>query len=163
MGLSELRRSIVVLLGGALCSACMPRVSTLEPYRHDPTEAYRLQQRANDVCRSRRGGALPPHPFTTDGCSLWPDGSWVSCCLEHDIAYWCGGSAAERERADDAFEHCVAANGSQGMGVVMVLGVRAGGFPWYPWPFRWGYGWDWPHGYDDAAPEATEFAPVGAP
>ena len=30
----------------------------------------------------------------------------------------------------------------------MYIGVRIGGPPWYPVPFRWGYGWDWPHGYD---------------
>ena len=143
MGLSELRRSIVVLLGGALCSACMPRVSTLEPYRHDPTEAYRLQQRANDVCRSRRGGALPPHPFTTDGCSLWPDGSWVSCCLEHDIAYWCGGPADERLAADQRIRACVDAVAGGGWATMMYWGVRLGGWDRLPLPWRWGYGWPW--------------------
>jgi len=33
-------------------------------------------------------------PFTSDGCSAFPDGTlkqrelWLSCCTAHDIAYW---------------------------------------------------------------------------
>jgi len=47
-------------------------------------------------------------PFTTDGCSLFPDGTlkdntlWKSCCIEHDKAYWRGGSYPERQAADHA-------------------------------------------------------------
>jgi hypothetical protein len=35
--------------------------------------------------------------FTSDGCSLFPDGTiinrakWCECCLRHDIAYWRAG------------------------------------------------------------------------
>ncbi|HBT84144.1 MAG TPA: hypothetical protein DEB35_12385, partial [Desulfuromonas sp.] len=52
-------------------------------------------------------------PFSSDGCSLFPDGTlaertrWCDCCLTHDIAYWQGGSAAEREAADAALRACV--------------------------------------------------------
>ena len=38
--------------------------------------------------------------FTSDGCSLFPDGDikdralWCDCCLAHDISYWRGGAKA---------------------------------------------------------------------
>ncbi len=47
-------------------------------------------------------------PFTTDGCSLYPDRSastgkdWCACCVAHDRAYWRGGTEAERLKADEA-------------------------------------------------------------
>jgi hypothetical protein len=52
-------------------------------------------------------------PFTSDGCSLFPDSSlvseddWCSCCFEHDIAYWRGGTAEERDIADRKLQACV--------------------------------------------------------
>lgn len=88
----------------------------------------------------------PPHPFTTDGCSAWPDDGWVDCCVVHDVAYWCGGSAEDRARADELLESCVASVAPR-MAPVMWLGVRMGGVPWMPTPWRWGYGWDYPSGY----------------
>lgn len=36
--------------------------------------------------------------FTSDGCSLFIDGTfenpelWKDCCFKHDIAYWKGGT-----------------------------------------------------------------------
>ena len=42
--------------------------------------------------------------FTSDGCSLFPDGTigdrikWCQCCLLHDIAYWRGGTACSIAR-----------------------------------------------------------------
>lgn len=41
-------------------------------------------------------------PFTSDGCSVFPDGTlkekdlWLSCCIEHDRAYWLGGTHKEK-------------------------------------------------------------------
>ena len=40
-------------------------------------------------------------PFTSDGCSLFPDSSlinkddWCECCFQHDLAYWKGGTKEE--------------------------------------------------------------------
>ena len=31
---------------------------------------------------------------------------------------------------------------------LMRAGVRVGGAPWHPVPWRWGYGWDYCRGYD---------------
>lgn len=86
----------------------------------------------------------PPKPFKSDGCSMWPDGTWRECCVEHDRAYWMGGTVAERKQADVLLKKCVSAKGSSAMGFLMYAGVRAGGVPWLPTPWRWGFGWPWP-------------------
>jgi len=87
-------------------------------------------------------------PFSTDGCSLFPDRSllsradWCSCCVVHDLAYWRGGTADERLKADQEFKSCVlAASGRQELADLMFAGVRAGGGPYFFTPYRWGYGW----------------------
>ena len=92
-------------------------------------------------------------PFTSDGCSLFPDGTlkqrelWLVCCTEHDYAYWKGGTEAERIAADERLRECVAALGEPKIAKVMLSGVRAGGSPYLPTPFRWGYGWSYPRYY----------------
>ena len=89
-------------------------------------------------------------PFSTDGCSLFPDraplgqADWCGCCVAHDLAYWRGGSAAARLESDRVFRECVrAASRSPALAGAMYGAVRAGGVPWLPSPFRWGYGWDY--------------------
>ena len=93
-------------------------------------------------------------PFSSDGCSLFPDGSikdpgqWCSCCFLHDIAYWQGGSSEDRLRADLALRDCVARRtGDTALAVVMYDGVRTGGHPAFPTWYRWGYGWKYGRGY----------------
>lgn len=93
-------------------------------------------------------------PFTSDGCSLFPDSSligeddWCSCCFEHDIAYWKGGTEAEREAADARLRDCVAEKtGKQSLANAMYEGVRFGGSPYfYNW-YRWAYGWGYQRKY----------------
>ena len=91
--------------------------------------------------------------FASDGCSRFPDGTredrnlWCHCCLEHDKAYWQGGSREERKAADAELRNCVEAVGRPKTGVIMELGVRAGGSPMWPTRFRWGYGWPYFRGY----------------
>lgn len=80
-------------------------------------------------------------PFTTDGCSMFPDGDYGGCCVQHDRAYWAGGSAMARLEADMALMQCVACRHGVMLAVVMFIGVRVGGAPWWPLPWRWGYGW----------------------
>jgi hypothetical protein len=84
--------------------------------------------------------------FTTDGCSLFPDGvrgtSWCHCCIEHDLAYWKGGTAIERLAADEALRSCVTTStGDQILAEAMYQGVRMGGAPYSLTPYRWAYGW----------------------
>lgn len=92
-------------------------------------------------------------PFTSDGCSAFPNGTpmqqtlWLQCCHDHDLAYWKGGTQAERVLADKALHDCVDQVGEPEIADMMEAGVRVGGSPWLPTKFRWGYGWPWPRGY----------------
>jgi hypothetical protein len=127
---------------------------TAAPYDRDARAAAEIEARAAEWCTEHGAPAVPPTvPFRFDGCSWWPDGfgdtNWRHCCEEHDYAYWCGGSAADRERADAALGECVATVTSPGYGELMRLGVRAGGHPAVPLYFRWGYG----HAYSGRYPE----------
>ena len=93
-------------------------------------------------------------PFTSDGCSLFPDGTyprqslWMACCIRHDLAYWQGGSRDQRLAADQALEHCVSQLGEPEIAQLMLAGVRLGGSPFFPTPYRWGYGWPYRRGYE---------------
>ena len=86
--------------------------------------------------------------FTSDGCSLFPDRSlidardWCECCVQHDIAYWQGGTELQRLAADEQLRACVLAKtDDELLAETMFNGVRMGGSPWfYNW-YRWGYGW----------------------
>ena len=131
-----------VSLALGLAVACIPSAHRLEPYRDDPRLAKQLESRAEAVCRERR--SAPPHTaFKTDGCSMSPDGDWLSCCLEHDIEYWCGGPPEARRRADSDLRVCVERDHGGFQAGAMYYGVRAGGPAWMPLPWRWGYGWPW--------------------
>lgn len=99
------------------------------------------------------------HPFISDGCSLFPEGTWdhgelwIDCCTSHDLAYWLGGSYAQRLAADRELKVCVEQVGEPEIAAVMLAGVRVGGTPYLPAPFRWGYGWDRIRGYHPLSPE----------
>jgi hypothetical protein len=134
-------RGALAWVGLALAlSACVPRVHRLAPYDEDAHLARQLEDRAAADCAARRGATIPPNPFKTDGCSMWPNSKWVDCCVEHDIHYWCGGSSEERRRADRELRDCVRDYASR-TASVMYVGVRIGGGPCQPFPWRWGYGW----------------------
>ena len=92
-------------------------------------------------------------PFTSDGCSAFPDGTfaqqelWLSCCTAHDYAYWQGGTYEQRLTADKRLQQCVANVGEPQIANLMLAGVRVGGSPYLPTSFRWGYGWSYPRFY----------------
>jgi hypothetical protein len=93
-------------------------------------------------------------PFKSDGCSLFPDGhlldtdAWCECCVQHDIAYWQGGSEAQKEAADLALKNCVLRNtGNAFLAEAMYQGVKYGGHPIFPNWYRWGYGWSYGRGF----------------
>ena len=98
-------------------------------------------------------------PFTSDGCSAFPDGTyeqnqlWLKCCTAHDYAYWKGGTYQQRVEADKALEECVADLGQEVVALLMHTGVRIGGAPYWPTPFRWGYGWSFPRDYGELTAE----------
>ena len=93
-------------------------------------------------------------PFSSDGCSLFPDSSlinnadWCECCIEHDIAYWKGGTMDQRKQADLKLKHCVMEKTDDAiLAGLMYEGVRLGGSPYfYNW-YRWGYGWSYDRKY----------------
>lgn len=92
-------------------------------------------------------------PFTSDGCSAFPDGTlehnnlWLKCCTAHDYAYWKGGTSFERQEADLTLRQCVSKMGEKEVSLIMLAGVRMGGSPYLPTQFRWGYGWPYPKHY----------------
>jgi hypothetical protein len=92
-------------------------------------------------------------PFTSDGCSSFPNGTfkqaelWLFCCTAHDYAYWQGGTYKERLVADKELRRCVASVGEPQIAKLMLAGVRVGGSPYFPTSFRWGYGWPYPRWY----------------
>ncbi len=92
-------------------------------------------------------------PFRTDGCSMWPDGEVRSCCVDHDKIYWRGGTWRQRLAADNKLFFCASRKVARRYnslaagicwGAMMWIGVRFGGTPFLPLPWRWGYGHRWP-------------------
>jgi len=98
-------------------------------------------------------------PFTSDGCSAFPDGTleqrtlWLECCRQHDFAYWKGGTREQRAAADSALRACVEGVGEPEIAALMLAGVRVGGTPYIPTRFRWGYGWPFFRGYKPLSAE----------
>lgn len=103
-------------------------------------------------------------PFTSDGCSAFPNGNmeqqslWLNCCVMHDLAYWQGGTYEERVTADAELASCVADTGESEISKLMHAGVRVGGSPYFPMPYRWGYGWPYPRGYKELSKEEKNHA-----
>ena len=91
-------------------------------------------------------------PFKTDGCSLYPDGSWLHCCIAHDLAYWAGGDHAEKDLADQELGLCVEKATTKRNAEVMMNGVKFGGGPNNLFPWAWGYGWTKNLGYKKLSP-----------
>lgn len=85
-------------------------------------------------------------PANSDGCTLlskpyqWLTGKQLSfreCCIEHDRAYWYGGTKSERKTADDTLRDCVKGHGHTILAWIMWIVVRIMGSPRSPLPFRW--------------------------
>jgi hypothetical protein len=141
------------LLGLAL-AGCAPKLHTVEPYRSDRSVAAALEARASTTCEQGPEGprSAPEKRFVTDGCSSWLDDGWAEpCCVDHDIHYWCGGSAQERRAADTALRRCIRERQPSWLAGLMWLGVRLGGHPIFPTHYRWGYGRVWQACYGDEA------------
>lgn len=112
-----------------------------------PETTPELKEAARAHCVAQRGSDLPLKEFSTDGCSLWFDGPWVGECIAHDMMYWCGGTKNDRTAADIELRRNINA-AYYGVGTLMYYGVRLGGGPLTPFPWRFGYGWPLWKGYD---------------
>ncbi len=98
--------------------------------------------------------------FRFDGCTLFFEGTpsnpclWNDDCREHDVAYWKGGTRAERKEADRKLREAIRDKGKPLVASLMYVGVRVGGSPWLPTPWRWGFGWKgFPYGYRELSEE----------
>lgn len=80
-----------------------------------------------------------PVDFRSDNCTLFPDGDYCHCCVEHDKDYYFGGTEKERRASDKRLYRCVKQKNKFVAGL-MYLGVRIGGVSFLPTPFRWGFG-----------------------
>jgi len=101
-------------------------------------------------------------PFTSDGCSGFPNGTWsnknlwLDCCTAHDLAYWQGGTHQQRVDADIQLKQCVQDIGETAVSYLMLFGVSIGGSPIFPSSFRWGYGWPYQRFYQALTPQELE-------
>lgn len=81
--------------------------------------------------------------FVSDGCTWFPDGNYVDCCVQHDREYYAGGSWRERWRSDKKLFQCIAAKPkfyNKLVAPIAWLGVRVGGVSWLNARFSWGFG-----------------------
>jgi hypothetical protein len=109
------------------------------------------------------GGGVPPSSppsisaFKSTGCSVFPDGNAYGCCYVHDMAYWEGGTAADRRRADLALHQCVVnvTGWNYASSGLMYAAVTIFGLPGVPTRVKFGYGWgdSRPVGYHALTPE----------
>ena len=72
---------------------------------------------------------------------------WRQCCVEHDRAYYYGGSREQKIAADKRLKECVIAEVGETvaallLGSSMRIAVHIGGQPYFSTPYRWGYGED---------------------
>jgi hypothetical protein len=89
-------------------------------------------------------------PFKSDGCSGGMSKAWLTvfgelppwegACIEHDRAYWNGGTWRDRRAADIRLRDSVVKGGWPIMGWLMYFAVRIGGSRYWPTPWRWNYG-----------------------
>jgi hypothetical protein len=97
-------------------------------------------------------------PFVSDGCprlgkmiSYPREDHWQLCCVEHDKAYWKGGSLEQKQQADSAFHSCVSERGSADAARLMYYSLRS--VQKASQVQNWGYGWVIPHNTSGHTPE----------
>lgn len=104
------------LISGGLILLCVGVYIVIER-QHTPILTPSMVDAAADYGRDRNLTA-PPRPFHFDGCTLFPDrigrSDFTAACLTHDIAYWYGGTADERQHADRVFRHQIKDSGPAG-------------------------------------------------
>lgn len=87
-------------------------------------------------------------PFVSDGCTMAPDGTparprlWRSCCEEHDLRFWGGGTNSQRHQSDKALKACVEEKAGKKIAAIFFRGVQLGSkSPWKLPSKKWGNAW----------------------
>jgi CubicO group peptidase (beta-lactamase class C family) len=167
---SAARRAVFILAGAALVvlQGCTPLTQAMAQEEIEEQAAGHLSCVARQRCAARGFPAgVPAQAFATDGCTGWPDEVVLSCCIDHDMAYWCGGSRKARKQADAGLRACVKEKYGEWPGPVvgwmMQAAVTTAGSPHLPTYWRWGYGHEFGGGYcDDPGPDEQASAePAG--
>jgi hypothetical protein len=93
-------------------------------------------------------------PFVSQGCPRFANGieypnqdKWALCCVQHDVAYWKGGTADDRANADKQLRACIIEQNEPNTAGLVYLGVRHGDTETNSMTHRWGYGWVINRGY----------------
>jgi hypothetical protein len=71
--------------------------------------------------------------------------------------------ADERKQTDRYFRQCIAQADHRVLSELYYMGVRLGGTPYLPTPWRWGFGWNYPHGYESLCEPATADGSLSLP
>ncbi|MDA8792084.1 hypothetical protein N9N67_02490 [Bacteriovoracaceae bacterium] len=68
--------------------------------------------------------------FETDLCTGYKNKNkkynWSSCCVEHDLYYWAGGSRVHRRIVDKQFKKCIRLHSTKANATIMYMGVKLG-------------------------------------
>ena len=80
-------------------------------------------------------------PFESDGCTLFLDGNWGHCCLEHDLRYWLGGDITEQKASDVKLKNCVEKAAGPVAGNLIYGAVRVGHYSPVKHRYKWSWGW----------------------
>lgn len=85
--------------------------------------------------------------FETDYCTLFVEGPpgnpnlWKSCCFDHDLRYWFGGTLKQRNKADFKLKQCVRKKAGSFYANMIYYGVRTGHYSPIKNKYKWGWGW----------------------
>jgi len=96
------------------------------------------------------------HEVQTYHCANLPEKlaveKWGNCCSELDREYWRGGTFIAQREANSAFRTCLGDVYPESyMPIIAYYGLYAVSSPFVPTSWRWGYGWDFGHGFRDGA------------
>lgn len=102
--------------------------------------SFSAAAQSNSVDKNDKQAVLAE--FITDGCTGFPDGNYLDCCVQHDREYYAGGSWKARWRSDKKLFSCIAAKPklyNKLIAPIAWLGVRIGGVSWLKASFSWGF------------------------
>ncbi|MEE8307636.1 MAG: hypothetical protein V3R81_10250 [Gammaproteobacteria bacterium] len=97
-----------------LAAGCTPNRNGIDPpfpyegRTYDVQEIREVAAQRCGIASTNQATGAGINAFTTDGCSMYPDGEWLACCIAHDMDYWCANPQTTRAQADRTLKRCVA-------------------------------------------------------